>query len=140
MRSIASTVGRSFPTTNCSINWDFNYSIQKTRTGAFIGPGFGLHENFLGLLPEPTELLLGAADGHMEGLMMVQGKHAHKAFAVDLLFFVAHQHLKGLHHGQGHEIPYLPKGCHLNIKLPHEIASLCTNRIFSVIINTQGLL
>ena len=68
---------------------------------------------------EATELLIGAADGHIYRLGMVQGEHTHKAFSVDLLCFVANQHIKGLDHGKIDKFPYLQGGADVDLKLMH---------------------
>ena len=85
---------------------------------------FALIKNLPGLFLEFAKFLFGAADGHLQGVVVIQGEHAHKAFAVDLLLVVAYQHLKGLYHSQRHEVLHLAECTHDNIKLPHARTSL----------------
>ena len=70
-------------------------------------------------------------DRYLHRAAVIQAKHSHKIFSVNVLLLVANQNIKGLRHGKRYKILHLTERPQGNIKFLHKNASgLYKNEFF----------
>jgi hypothetical protein len=91
-------------------------------------PGTVLQEPYLvgqqtlNVLEELFRFLIGAVDGDLLGLAVIQAEHAHKAAAVDMVAVRSHNDGEGFSGGQGHKILNFLTGTKPNHEFLHIIS------------------